>query len=1544
MKKRYMVSRKLTALLSAVLMLMFLPLDTQKVYAAETDANERIFSTLYDFGTDNEKKEVPKNITVLQSDSGDVLSISPFCGNGGNALKLTAAAKDESGFDGFCISEKNGKLVGSGVEFYLASSEAVLYGTVAFRSVQNGITVWFKTVCESGKPYGKFNDGRENGGFIFKIAYSDLIQVSDWQTDCVTEGTAPTAEEIEGFDCMTVAFRSENYERFYCFDSLTVFESPRDSKMPEILFDFESGFPDNLAFGEDISGRVVTEGENNLLEITGTVTHTDHFLAAEFSIGDGCLFYGKGITFDYFTSAEWGTVAIHTSDGKWFKMKDDPFNTGNPSSWLNPSGSGESKTALYSDMISASDGFENLGDGAAPSTEDITKIDRLIIACYVWSGWEAEEYSFKLDNIVLIPAENNGLLTDFEADGLPSNITSTGYGNVSVSDAFSETGNSLRISADANNSGVGRLVGASFKYYSGAFKGSGIRFWMREPASSEWTWTNTWGAAAFHATYPDGTEKWFKTARCDYGNPAYVFHNGTEGERSSFEIKIGFDELAEVSDWQTEITSSQIKPTENDIDCFDTVCIAVYIWNGWGETETYIDGLYVTDFKDVFDRNLYTFGNSKDLPEGVSVETQHEKAALTVENAQSGNCLQVTVADVGETRFAGIGFDIDKYNRGDGVSFVMKSNRADTWGTVALRARYTDGTVRWFKTKCFNTVNPSTLWHAGSTEGFEVNVRYDDLYLVDDWQTGLTYVYNTHPNVDDIAYFDCLIIGFYQWEGYNSDSYMWIDTVRTYKNLQLPDYVVGDLNADRCLDIKDLIRYKKCLAGLYELPKATLGDVSGDGFVSSVDLTVFKKYLLGCGTVEKCRTYGSQSIEDENYYTTFIASRTTVNNPYNESFDASSVDFSGYKGGQIVREKEFVRGIASGFRHGTEGWNLSEATKLADEKNLQELAVTSVRDYTGGLNTQAGYDYYRLHGRTLSDTYGLNTGTGVLSNGKSGGHLWIDSSVLDSCTAIVTANLKSITDTTAMEVMLFGNEEQWAAQYVDENGNWTGEYYSAGYDTQTLTAFRTKWLKDRFKTVVAMNNALGTNFSSFESVDPDTNRKTKTEFWFFKRSVFENFYRLLYQSGKESNPSATLGLAKYIGRTPDSDDAYLSFMDAGCQNLYAEGRGDMFWYTAKMAQLRGSVGNKKCYNTESGFIQSSNGALTADSLGRAARLFTQEIALTYMEPQMQGIYAYNYSGEEDLSINFSYGLTSPLREKRPSYFAVRQIYNDIKKLDSIMTGASASVQVGITSRLLDELSGEGTNDAEKILHPLASMGVGTTVVALDNPVAKESFDADRLILNDVVLHENHDGSDCAGTYLENYLKDVSNRIITFNGAVPRNYYGKSAAFSAESLSGLENKYPNFTYNAADKSDYIAMWNVLAPFVHGEFVSGATAATAKTVDENAVRIVDMHTTADDSRRWDIQQRLLYKDGHVYLAIVNCSEKTIPQVAITLGINNGVSLNLQPGMLCCDGGASVCKPFKSLTPAWSVNTKIRCGTVLINHLNTYAFIDLGLACVK
>ena len=690
-------------------------------------------------------------------------------------------------------------------------------------------------------------------------------------------------------------------------------------------------------------------------------------------------------------------------------------------------------------------------------------------------------------------------------------------------------------------------------------------------------------------------------------------------------------------------------------------------------------------------------------------------------------------------------------------------------------------------------------------------------------------------------------------------------------------------------------------------------------------------------------SYGEQSNASKKAWTKFSEKRKTVANLANYVFNEDDYSDAVMTGGSAVRTREFVRGTAYGAYHATEGWNLSEKTKAKDEANFKELAIMSIRDYTGGLNTQDGYNYYRSLGRTLSDTYGLDTGQSILANGKPGGHLWINRESLNKCIEKVVANISQVTDTSAMEVMLLGNEEQWKNQYINENGVWTGEYYDSGFDSETLGAFRDDWLKSRYGTIGNINKLLGTEYRSFADIQPNDTVWLNTEFWLFRRQVFENFYYGLYTAAKKANPLAKFGLAKYIGRTPDSDDVALSFMDYGCQNLYAEGQ-TMFWYTAKMIQLYSISNGKPCFNTESGFTECSGGKLTDNSLNSAARRFKQLISLTYMHPQMQGMYVYQYSGTEDLSIGFSWGLTSPMREKRPSYYAVKQAYNDLKYLDTFMVGVSSTPLVGITHRLIDQLCGNGSNDSEAIMHPLSTMGVGVTVVTADDAESVNNFKLNRLILNDIALNQNPDGSNDVGTALKNYLKNSDNKMLTFNRKAPYSVFNKVNAFTSTDINKLTAAYSNLSYKNVSKTDYDKTWEVLAPFIHGDFVNGKVTAKTGAVNESAVRILDTFTTADSERRWDIQQKLLFKNGHVYLAIVNCSDEPIDQITVTLGVNKGVKFNLHPEMLRCDGEVTVSKPSRAVLPEWTESNAVSYGSIVVDGLDTYAYIDLGMALVQ
>lgn len=57
-------------------------------------------------------------------------------------------------------------------------------------------------------------------------------------------------------------------------------------------------------------------------------------------------------------------------------------------------------------------------------------------------------------------------------------------------------------------------------------------------------------------------------------------------------------------------------------------------------------------------------------------------------------------------------------------------------------------------------------------------------------------------------------------------------------------YVCGDINGDKKVDIRDMIRYKKHFAATDSL-KAAASDINADGAVNTADMTMLKRYLLG---------------------------------------------------------------------------------------------------------------------------------------------------------------------------------------------------------------------------------------------------------------------------------------------------------------------------------------------------------------------------------------------------------------------------------------------------------------------------------------------------------------------------------------------------------------------------------------------------------------------------------------------------------------------------------------------------------------------------
>ena len=75
---------------------------------------------------------------------------------------------------------------------------------------------------------------------------------------------------------------------------------------------------------------------------------------------------------------------------------------------------------------------------------------------------------------------------------------------------------------------------------------------------------------------------------------------------------------------------------------------------------------------------------------------------------------------------------------------------------------------------------------------------------------------------------------------YSSDAEILYDSIAFYR--ECPP---GDVNADGCLDVRDLIRSKKVLAGVSRYVSPNAADVNGNGYINIIDSAMIKRLILG---------------------------------------------------------------------------------------------------------------------------------------------------------------------------------------------------------------------------------------------------------------------------------------------------------------------------------------------------------------------------------------------------------------------------------------------------------------------------------------------------------------------------------------------------------------------------------------------------------------------------------------------------------------------------------------------------------------------------
>lgn len=652
----------------------------------------------------------------------------------------------------------------------------------------------------------------------------------------------------------------------------------------------------------------------------------------------------------------------------------------------------------------------------------------------------------------------------------------------------------------------------------------------------------------------------------------------------------------------------------------------------------------------------------------------------------------------------------------------------------------------------------------------------------------------------------------------------------------------------------------------------------------------------------------------------------------------------------VYRKRGFVRGIGEGKWHDKENWNFSAHTIRQDDYNYNELGIQSVRSWGWFPDDDSLQTHYEHYGTTVIGTVNMaQTNASAMPDGTPCVENFFKENLIEE-TIEKLSYLTDFEKLDGLECILMGNEQSYLVQ------NENGDYTLAGFDAAAQNAFHEEWLPERFGSIEKFNRLCGTVYERFVDVDPLSNSYVKLEFWFFLRNGFENVFEKTVKALKEKNPGLRFGYAKFMGRrNPTADDAYLRFMDYGCQNLYWQWYRDSLRYSVRLDELIGSRWGRPCFLTEYGM----QNMFHLRGQEEAARRFRQNLPAMYMRPQIQGLELFGYSGQFEAhnlrDPEWSWGITWPSRNKKISYYAIKELYNNFKMLDGIFNGDMHNAPIlAITNQLIDELQ-TAICTTDKLCRALYANGVNVRFFPTDTAESFKDCSIDRMLLADADLMQTPDGSDDVGKGLCDYLtRSKDYRMMIIGDSLPKGHYGYKSDIIADSPEELEKRFDGrVKFCPINPLNPVDVWKKIAPFVHSDFVEGSIAVTNGAIDETYIRILDtagftgnFHWDREEkpqerNRQWDVQQSIVFANSHAYLFVINTSEKAIDTLCVTFGINNNVLQDWFPEVICSGSDIAVYNKEETDIPVWITEETIgiRLRTLVINSLDTYAVIDLG-----
>ena len=652
------------------------------------------------------------------------------------------------------------------------------------------------------------------------------------------------------------------------------------------------------------------------------------------------------------------------------------------------------------------------------------------------------------------------------------------------------------------------------------------------------------------------------------------------------------------------------------------------------------------------------------------------------------------------------------------------------------------------------------------------------------------------------------------------------------------------------------------------------------------------------------------------------------------------------EGGTTSRDSsKFNLGLGYDGYHPVENYSLSEATMKLDHDLMKSLNVDAIRTWSpdgGGWidgKKAAGINVVPQIQQLDKNNF---PGT-VYAKHSDGSDAEYSIDFLSTANRDRLAqNARNLANTVKtrqdrVPFVLLGNEYSLFSQ------NRTGQYRLAGYGTDMLNDFRTNYLPARFGTIAKFRTETGATASSWATVNPNANTTVAYEFWRYLRQGFNEFMKIGYDAFKSVAPEIPVTYAALMGRlNPTCDDAGLNFLDYGGQNLYPNWFEDFSGYAAKLDNLCSLNPGKPIMITETG----QRTMFDDMSAQQAARAYKQQLALLFMRSQVQGIFSYSYSdfiwaGMSPDDPQTTWGIvTGPYRTPKPTFFSVKKLYADFVRFNSRISKPSYTPLVTISNQFIDEMLTNGWNYNE-ICRILSAKGIPYRTMYSEDMHNVANYPTNKLILMDDILANNPDGSKDAKAGLKAFLNKNGTSMLSFSAKPPKSLYNNGAA------STWEEEYKAFAAGKVSLSSednvyqYDLAWDALAPFVQGDFVQGKVTPKANTIDNDAVRIIDLFSDTDPMALWDMQAHLMYSNGRVVLMLCNTSPMKLENIKVTVGINNGIKFYATPSVIGCDSDIVVSKAEAASIPEWVPSTGVVYQTINIDNFDTYAFIDLGVA---